>query len=62
MFKRTSKPNQVSGINSFTNSHSKTRNLDKIDPEQINESLSNISIVKFCKESITQQNDINNKG
>ena len=62
MFKRISKPNQVSEINSFTNSHSKTRKLDKINPEKINGSLSNSSIVKFCKESIIQQNDINNKG
>ena len=62
MFKRISKPNQVLDINSFTNSHTNSRKLDKINPEQINGSLSNKFIVKFFKESIIQQNEINNKG
>ena len=62
MFKRISKPNQVSEINSFTNSHAKTRKLEEMDNEQTNWLLSNSSIVKFCKESIIQENDINNKG
>ena len=62
MFKRISIPNQVSEINSFTYSHAKRRKLEKMNSEQINGLLSNSSIVKFCKESIIQQNDINKKG
>ena len=62
MFKRISKPNQVSEINSFTNTHAKTQKHEKMDNEQTNGLLSNSFIVKFCKESIIQRNDINNKG
>ena len=62
MFKKTFKLNQVSEINFFTNRHAETRKTEKVNREQINELLSNDSIVKFCKDSIIQQNDINNKG
>ena len=62
MFKRTSKPNQVSETNSFTNSHAKIRKLEKMNSEHINGLLSKSSIVNFCKESIIQQNKTNNKG
>ena len=62
MFKTTSKPNQVSETNSFTNSHAKIRKLEKMNNEHNNGSLSNSYIVKFCKESIIQQNKINNNG
>ena len=62
MFKRISKPNQVSEINFFTYSHANKRKLEKMNSEQTNGLLSNNFIVKFCKESIIQQNAINNKG
>ena len=62
MFKTTSKPNQVSETNSFTNSHAKRRKLEKMNSEHINGLLSKSYIVKFCKENIIQQNEINNKG
>ena len=62
MSKRISLPNQVSEINSFTNRHAKERKLEIMDKEQTNGLLSNNSIVKFCKESIIQQNDVNKKG
>ena len=56
------KPIQVSEISSFTYSHAKKRKPQKMNSEQTNGLLSNNSIVKFCKESIIQQNEINNKG
>ena len=62
MFKRISKANQVLETNSFTNSHVKIRKLENMKSEQNNGSLSNSYIVKFCKESIIQQNKINNNG
>ena len=62
MFKTTSKSNQVSDTNSFTNSHAKIRKLEKMNSEHINGLLSKSYIVKFCKENIIQQNEINNKG
>ena len=62
MCKRISKANQVLETNSFTNSHVKIRKLEKMNSEQNNGSLSNSFIVKFCKESIIKQNNINIKG
>ena len=62
MFKRTFKLNQVSEFNYGTNSNAKTRKNKKVNREQINGLLSNDSIVKFCKDNIIQQNDIDNKG
>ena len=62
MLKRTSKHNQASEPSFSTNSDAKMVTLEKLNLEQNNGLLSNISIVKFCKENITQLNNINNKG
>ena len=55
MFIRTL--NQVSKQSYSTNSDAKARTPKKANHEQNVELLSNI--VKFCKENIMQQNDIN---
>ena len=62
MIKRTSKHNQVSEPSSSTNSDAKMVTLKNLNHEQKKRLLSNNSIVKFCKENITQLNDTNKKG
>ena len=62
MFKRTSKHNQASEPSSSTNSDAKMISLENLNREQNNGLISNNSIVKFCKENITQLNDTNKKG
>ena len=62
MFKRISVANRALKTNSFTNSHVKIRKLENMKSEQNNGSLSNSYMVKFCKESIIKQNNINIKG
>ena len=62
MLKRTSKHNQASEPSSSTISDAKMMILENLNREHNNGLLSNNSIVKFCKEDITQLNDTNKKG
>ena len=62
MIKRTSKHDQVSEPSSSTNSNAKMIILKNMKREQNKGVLSNNSILKLCKENITQLNDTNKKG
>ena len=62
MFERSSKHNQVSEPSSSTNSDAKMISLENLNSEQNNGLISNNSILKLCKENITQLNDTNKKG